>query len=102
MTTALPKIQLDIEIQPEKSFDILNIQLNAESIAPIDLIGLELPANIDTHKGIVLNGRSPLWLTAYLVHQCHIFSFVAINDTRLGYVVSQSHNPAIATGSILS
>jgi len=99
--TELPNIQLELETQADKSFDILNIKLNAESIAPSDMIGLELPTNIDTRKGIVLNGKSPLWLTAYLVHQCHIFSFVCTNDTRLGYIVTQSHNPQILTGSIL-
>lgn len=69
-------------------------------LTPADLVGLKLP-NLNTKKGIVINGRGPVWLYAYLVHECHHLPFVATNDPRLGFVVVQSHTPGIKPGDIL-
>lgn len=70
--------------------------LNENSIiTPEDLKGLKLPKGIDYSQGIVIEGRSPIWLYGYLVHECHPAAWVGCYDTRLGAVVVATHTPDV-------
>lgn len=99
---------LQLSIHPPQdwqglSFQFLEIELTRPDrlIEPQDLQGLELPAQLDPSLGVILTGRSPLWLNAYLVHSCHATSWVACYDPRLGAVVAVSHNPKVQVGQVL-
>lgn len=70
-------------------------------IVPQALSGLPLPDGIDPRKGIVLSGRMPMWLCAYLVHECHPTLWVACFDPRLGAVVVSTHCKHVQVGQVI-
>lgn len=81
----------------------LQIQLTATDgiITPGDLKGLKLPAETQFKQGIVIEGRAPLWLYGYLVHECHAAAWVACFDPRLGAVVVATHTHDVAISQVL-
>ncbi|MEC4807252.1 MAG: CRISPR-associated ring nuclease Crn3/Csx3 [Jaaginema sp. PMC 1079.18] len=80
----------------------LHIQLTTANgiIRPSDLKEVKLPANIDYSQGIVIEGKAPIWLYGYLVHECHPAAWVGCYDTRLGAVVVATHTPDINVSQI--
>ncbi len=91
-------------IDTEQNFQILNIELlNNGVLHTDDIRDIRLPESIDWSKGVVINGRSPIWLYAVLVHECHIAAWVAVYSPRDGgAVVVQSHREdAPQTGDII-
>ncbi|NER07004.1 MAG: CRISPR-associated protein Csx3 [Okeania sp. SIO3C4] len=82
----------------------INIEItNADGIIePADLKGLKIPSNIQWQQGVVIEGRAPIWLYAYLVHECHPAAWVGCYDTRLGAVVVSTHTHAVTVGSVLT
>lgn len=70
-------------------------------IEPTDLKNLTLPPNIQWQQGVVIEGRAPIWLYAYLIHECHPAAWVGCYDTRLGAVVVSTHIHAVTIGSVL-
>lgn len=81
----------------------LHISLNTEDgiIEPADLKQLQLPDGINWQQGIVIEGRAPIWLYGYLVHECHPSIWVACYDTRLGAVVVATHTHTVSVGQVL-
>ncbi|MCS7001056.1 MAG: CRISPR-associated protein Csx3, partial [Candidatus Kapabacteria bacterium] len=60
------------------NYQIVHIVLHEGAIEPDVLATLRLPENeIRWDRGIILNGRAPLWLYGYLVHLCHPARWVA-------------------------
>lgn len=60
-------------------------------IEPVDLKHIILPSGIDFRKGVIIYGKAPVWLYAFLSHELHIAKWVATFDPRIGAVVVQSH-----------
>ncbi len=86
-------------------FQLLEIELTASDriVEPQDLVGLELPAGIDYQIGVVLSGRAPIWLYAYLVHQLHPTKWIACFDPRLGGgIVVTTHSKEVKIGQIVA
>ena len=69
-------------------------------IAPEDLKGLKLPEGIQFSQGIVIEGKGPIWLYGYLVHECHPAVWVGCYDTRLGAVVVATHTHAVSISQV--
>lgn len=53
-------------------------------------------------KGVVIDGRGPVWAYGMLLHEAHPSTFVATRDPRLGAVVVETHTPDVKRGQILS
>ncbi len=70
-------------------------------IAPADIKGLKLPANIKFDLGIAIEGKGPIWLYGYLVHECHPATWVGCYDPRLGAVVVASHTHDVSVAQVL-
>lgn len=70
-------------------------------IDPQDLSGLRLPPGLDPRKGVVISGRAPVWLYAYLVHECHPALWVACFDPRLGAVITSTHSHQVCVGQVI-
>ncbi|HBB33997.1 MAG TPA: CRISPR-associated protein Csx3 [Cyanobacteria bacterium UBA8803] len=71
-------------------------------IEPEDLKGLKLPEGILSSQGVVIEGRGPIWLYGYLVHECHATAWVGCYDPRLeGAVVVETHTRQVSVGSIV-
>jgi CRISPR-associated protein Csx3 len=84
-------------------YQILGIELTIGDriITPQDLIGLELPAGIDTTGGVVISGRAPIWLYGYLIHELHPTAWVACYDPRIGAVVVATHTRLVHIGQVI-
>lgn len=87
----------------ELSFQYLHIRITASTgiIQPSDLKDLKVPDGMNWRHGVVIEGKAPIWLYGYLIHECHPSAWVACFDPRLGGVVISTHSPAIAVGTIL-
>jgi len=77
------------------SFEIRDI------ISPEDLLNLN-PPKVNATKGVLLNGRGPIWLYCYLSHCYHPTAFIATCDPRLGgAVVVESHSQRFRVGEVI-
>lgn len=83
-------------------YQVLLIELTRSDriIEPQDLTGLELPAGIDTTGGVVISGRAPIWLYAYLIHELHPTAWVACYDPRIGAIVVATHTRLVQIGQV--
>lgn len=80
-------------INSNNDFQILELNLKGNGlIEPNDLKKAKLPKGIDFRKGVVIYGKAPVWLFAFLSHELHIAKWVATFDPRKGAVVVQSHD----------
>jgi CRISPR-associated protein Csx3 len=53
-------------------------------------------------RGVIIDGRGPVWGYAMLVHGAHATPWVATRDPRLGgAVVVQSHDPTRRVGEVM-
>jgi CRISPR-associated protein Csx3 len=71
-------------------------------IQPEDLKAIQIPTGLQWNQGIVIEGRGPIWLYGYLVHECHPAAWVGCFDTRLGIVVVASHTRGVTIGQVLT
>jgi len=81
-------------LNTSENFQILDfiIQKNG-TLDYKDLKNISLPENIDFSKGVIINGKGPIWLYVYLAHLCHPSAWIATVDPRIGAVVVESHKP---------
>ncbi|WP_026097592.1 CRISPR-associated ring nuclease Crn3/Csx3 [Baaleninema simplex] len=81
----------------------LHVRIATEDgiITPADLKNLTLPAGIDFRQGIAIEGKAPIWLYGYLVHECHPAAWVGCYDPRLGIVVVSSHTHQVRVSQVL-
>jgi CRISPR-associated protein Csx3 len=98
----MSNIQLTL-IPTQENFQLLDIFIGGNGIADHnDLARLQLPAGVVWRNGVIINGKAPVWLYAWLVHQCHPAAWVGVMDPRLGAVVIEAHHPdAPAVGSVI-
>lgn len=98
----MSNINLTLVAGPE-DFQIIEIFIGGNGIAdPSDLALVRLPADIDWRKGIILDGRAPIWLYTYLTHLCHPTAWLAVGDPRYGAIVIAGHVPiSPAVGSVI-
>lgn len=85
-------------------YQILQLELTANDrlIKPEDLVDLELPTGIDTSSGVVISGRAPVWLYAYLTNILYPTAWVGCYDPRLGTIVVATNSRYVRTGQIIS
>ncbi len=92
------------QTQEEVPYQHLRVQITTDDglIEPSDLKGLKLPEGIDFSQGVVIEGKGPIWLYAYLVHECHAAAWVGCYDPRLkGAVVAEAHTRDVSVGQVL-
>jgi len=75
-----------------EDFQILDIFMGSGRIRPDVIRSLHLPEDIDFTKGIIINGRAPIWLYAYLLRLCQDASWVATFNPMDGAVVVASRS----------
>ena len=75
------------------------------NLTPNDLKSVQPPDPISgdfAKKLVILSGRAPIWLYAFLVHYYHPVKAVAVFDPRLdGGVVVQSHSNDYSVGDLV-
>jgi len=92
---------MELTVTLQADYQILSFVLGDDPISADDLKNLVIP-DIDFKKGVVIDGRGPIWLHSFLAHHCHPAAWVAHNDPRLGAVVVQSHVKGIAAGDVIA
>jgi CRISPR-associated protein Csx3 len=75
-------------IDTKFNFQILDINLY-DTIAPHDLNSLILPKT-KLNKGLIINGRTPIWLSAYLHLQYKDKIWIAQYDPRFGAIITNA------------
>lgn len=101
----MSNIQLEViphQTQAGLAYQHLHFQILTEDhlIEPADLKGLELPT-ADLTQGIVIEGKGPIWLYGYLVHECHPAAWVGCYDPRRGAIVVATHTREVKVGQVL-
>jgi len=91
---------MDIQVIQKDDFQIVRFDLGDNPISPDDLQNINLP-DVDFKKGVVVDGRGPIWLHSFLAHHCHPAQWVAHNDPRAGAVVVQSHVKGVSPGDVI-
>jgi len=100
---------IQLELIPHQTADGLTYQhlririTNPDGIVePSDLRELKLPDDLKPSLGVVIEGRAPIWLYGYLVHECHATAWVGCFDPRLeGAVVVEAHARGVTVGSVV-
>jgi len=94
---------LSLSVIPAGDFQILDILLLGHGVLePKELPSVALPPELSMSHGIVLYGRAPVWLYAYLTHLCHPSPWLAVFDPRQGAIVVEAHRiDAPPVGTIL-
>lgn len=90
---------IKFQIQEKETYTLVEFELNGP-ISPEELKNLEVP-KVNLKKGVVLSGRGPVWLFAFLVHEYHPAKWVGTFDPRLGAVVVQTHDPTVKVGDVI-
>lgn len=97
-----PPVELVIG-QTTEEFQILHVVLRVPAVG-VEVLGmLRVPEELRWDRGVVINGRAPVWLYAALVHLCHPARWIATVDPRLGgaVVVVRHHPDAPAIGQVI-
>lgn len=91
--------KIEFLTEERENYSLIYVNLK-ENIDPSVLSQLN-PPKINFRKGLIISGRGPIWLYAFLVHHYHPTPFIAIYDPRLGAVVIQSHSTKIKVGDVI-
>lgn len=90
-----------VKTSESDAYTLVNIEIENGTAEPCDLKTMELPT-VKGNKGVVLNGRAPIWVFGTLIHHFHATQWVATNDPRQGgAVVVESHVSGVSVGDII-
>lgn len=93
-------------VNVQQEFTIIEINLTShDGVITPDMLKsmIEQAPAVPCDRGVVLNGRAPIWLMAALSHEYHPARWVATFDPRLGgaVVVSRHHKEAPQVGEVV-
>ena len=81
-------MNIDWKIDEKDGFTVLEFKIGGDGILePATLKELIPPENLKMSKGLILSGRGPVWLYAFLVHWAHPFAWVGIFDAHLSKAI---------------
>jgi len=93
-------------------YQYLHIRITSADglLVPDDLKAMTLPTDLVWSIGVVIEGKAPIWLYSYLVHECHAAVWVACFDPRLrdgtpnsgGAVVVATHSRQVSIGQVIA
>jgi CRISPR-associated protein Csx3 len=94
-------VEIIFDVKEEEEYSILSFELGGV-ISPEDLRVLG-PPKVNGSKGVILNGRGPIWLYCFLTHFYHPAKFIGTHDPRLrGAVIVETHSTAYLIGTVLN
>jgi CRISPR-associated protein Csx3 len=92
---------ITINATESDNYTLVDISIEGGTCSPDDIKTLNIPA-VKGNKGVVLNGRAPIWAFGTLIHHFHATAWVATNDPRQGgAVVVESHKSGVSVGDII-
>ncbi|MGI0485878.1 CRISPR-associated ring nuclease Crn3/Csx3 [Pantanalinema rosaneae CENA516] len=100
----MPVIELDLiqhQTRDRRPYQHLHIHLTHTQISLEDLKGLSFPQGLEPDRGIVLEGRAPIWLYGYLTQYCQHLPWIACYEPRLlGAVVAVDRTNSRLVGQV--
>lgn len=90
---------MEFTVTEFETFTVVTAAITAPDgvLNPSDLASLVLPqcpGQVAAHKGVILDGRMPLWVAAHLTHEYHAGAWIGVNSPRDGgAVVVSRHTP---------
>lgn len=106
LTTSGIRLSLSNHCNPlGLKYQLLTVELTRKDrlIYPEELADIELPSGIDTTGGVVISGRAPIWLYAYLVHELHPTAWVGSYEPRYhSVIVVATHTGLVKVGQIIT
>ena len=91
---------IEFSIEEKEYYTIVSFDLK-DAISP-DIISSIIPPKVNATKGVLLNGRGPIWLYCFLAHYYHPTAFIATYDPRLGgAVIVESHKQGFKIGDMI-
>lgn len=99
---AHPPIELVLGYTNDE-YQLLHIVLHEPVISTEDGRSLALPAELRWDRGIILNGRAPIWIYGILIHRCHPARWIATVEPRrnAAVVVAQHDRSAPKVGTTI-
>jgi len=95
---------LKYSIKQNEKMALFEFELQ-RNLEPEDLKEIKLPDPVKegiSSKIIILSGRGPTWLYAFMVHYFHPAKAIAVFDPRLdGAVVVESHSNEFKVGEVV-
>ncbi len=95
---------IKFNIKSKNNFTLIEFELTRE-LEPSDLKSINPPDPVSSNFAknlIILSGRGPIWLYAYLIHYYHPTKGIAIFDPRLnGAVIVESHSKEFKIGDLI-
>jgi CRISPR-associated protein Csx3 len=75
---------------PEYNATLVSFELDDGVTTPEEAFGTKLP-EVPLDGGVIISGRGPIWMYARMIHHYHESRWVAVHDSRLGYVITKRH-----------
>ena len=92
--------KINFNVKESDEYTIVSFEIEGV-LSPEDLVSLT-PPKVEGSKGVILNGRGPIWVYCFLTHFYHPTRFIATYDPRLGgAVIVETHSVKYAIGSVL-
>jgi CRISPR-associated protein Csx3 len=96
---------INFKLKHAEHYTLIEFELEDTPILP-EALGKMCPPNLVkdglASKGVILSGKGPIWLYAFLAHYYHPTAWVATFDPRyMGGVVVQSHKVNLKPGDII-
>lgn len=100
-----PPLNWAVTAGPDSTLAVFEIATEGGVLDYHRLAEIELPEAVAGREryGLILSGRGPIWLYAYLVHKAHPFAWLAINEPReqAAVVISRHRPQAPAVGTLV-
>lgn len=92
---------INFSVEQKEGFSVVSFEIEGGVMSPSELAELQ-PPTIPGNQGVILSGRGPVYLFAFLVHHYHPTQWVAcFAPAEGGGVVVESHVKGIAPGQII-
>lgn len=89
-------------IQTDQNFQILDFYVDGNlTLDPGKLAGVQLPSGANLDKGLIINGKGPVWLYARLAGLCRDFPWIGTFDPRFGSLIVLSRIPEMPVGTMI-
>lgn len=95
------KTMITFNVEQKSGFSVVSFEIEGGVMTPSELASIQ-PPTIPGNQGVILSGRGPVYLFAFLTHFYHPTQWVAcFAPAEGGGVVVESHYKGVAVGEIV-
>lgn len=92
---------IEFKTTEHPTLTIVEFEIPGGVLVPAELKTME-PPQVTPSKGVVLSGRGPVWLFAFLTHFYHPTAWVGtFAPSEGGAVVVETHSKAASVGEVI-